>query len=221
MDNAQMFRRLGLDVISSDILIGCQLNAEDVLGLSNPKGDGHCGWRASAVLLYGSEDQYEIVKMIMKHTLLNHKEHYERMFRKDGYEERLAILSHTGRSASPRLWFDALDCPRILAEAYNRSVVLYMVSYDPNIKDKSFNGVTFLPLFSECPHSDSNDKDMGTSAPIVLFLNGNHFQSIVIKEEAINRVIWPDIFPGHENFVTKHGLTTSWLDFYRPRCLKF
>ena len=46
-----MFRCLGLNAIPSDILIGCQLNAKDVLGLSNPKGDGHCGWRASTVLL--------------------------------------------------------------------------------------------------------------------------------------------------------------------------
>ncbi|KAG2206792.1 hypothetical protein INT45_002568, partial [Circinella minor] len=189
MHNAQMFRHLGLLAITPDILTGCQLDVDDVLGLYNPKGDGHCGWRASSVLLYNNEEHYNIVKELMRHTLLAYKEHYKRMLRKDDYEEKLATLSHTGRIAGQRFWFDVLDCPRLLAEAYNRPVILYMVSYDPNIKNKSFNGVTFLPIFSECRQCNSNDKNMGNSAPIVLFLNGNHFQLIVIKDEAIDRVI--------------------------------
>ncbi|KAG2211418.1 hypothetical protein INT45_013279 [Circinella minor] len=74
MHNAQMFRRLGLTAITPDILTSCQLNVDDVLGLYNPEGDGHCGCRASSVLLYNNEEHYNIVKELMRHTLLAYKE---------------------------------------------------------------------------------------------------------------------------------------------------
>ena len=214
MHEDYMFKQLGLTHISPDILDGCRLNASDVLGLYNSKGDGNCSWRASSLLLNGNEEHYDIVKMLMMHALMRHKEYYEQMLRKEGYEERLAMLTHRGPITSESLWFDSLDCPMLLAEAYNRPVVVYLRPRNPNQADQSTNGVTFLPIFSEC-HNNSND------APIVLFLNRNHIQLIVIKDNAVNRVIWPKLFPIYEGLVAKRGLSTSWLDLYRPRCLKF
>ena len=211
------FKQLGLMHISPDILNRCRLNAGDVLGLYNPKGDGNCGWRASSVLINGNEEHYDIVKMLMMHALLDHREHYEWVLSKEGYDDRLTTLTHKGPITSERLWFDSLDCPMLLAEAYNRPVVIYLRPRDPNLADQSISGVTFLPIFSEC----HDNHDHINHAPVVLFLNCNHIQLIVIKDDAINRVIWPKIFPGYEGLVAKRGLSTSWLDLYRPRCLKF
>ncbi|KAI9273086.1 hypothetical protein BDA99DRAFT_556657 [Phascolomyces articulosus] len=73
MHNERKFKSLRLSCISVDVLEQCHLDADDVLGWFNPKGDGYCDWRAVSVVLNNYDRRYDIVKLTKKYTLENEK----------------------------------------------------------------------------------------------------------------------------------------------------
>ena len=213
MHNDRMFKYLRLSRISADILSQCRLNDDDVLGFYNPESDGNCGWRSASVVVNDDEKHYGIVKSTMKHTLEKEKDFFTSLFgREEHYQYVLAKLSQPDGHVLREYWFDVLDCPQVLARAYNRPVIA--CSCHPY----GFHETTFLP-FRE-PEKDSSNCIIDIT-PIVLYLRGNHIQLIVIKNDAVDRVIWPKLFPGYESIISHYNITRSWLDLYEARCQYF
>ncbi|KAG2208376.1 hypothetical protein INT45_001999, partial [Circinella minor] len=213
MHNNSMFKGLGLSRISADILSQCQLDDDYVLGFYNPKSDGNCGWRSASVVINNNEKHYGIVKLVMKHAIVKEKDFFTSLFgSEECYQYVLAKLSQTDGRVIGTYWFDVLDCPRVLAQAYNRPVIVYSCHL------YGVHGTTFLP-FRE-PEKNSNNCIIDI-VPIVLYLIGNHFQLIVIKDDAVDRVIWPKLFPGYEFVISRYNITRLWLDLYETRCQYF
>ncbi|KAI8136849.1 hypothetical protein BJV82DRAFT_526403 [Fennellomyces sp. T-0311] len=167
----------------------------------DPKADGHCGWRAASVVLNGTEQEWPLVKVCMDAILKKHSEFYRYGLRVE-YDDLLRMLSHQteGVGVFSNNYFETLDCPRLLAEAYNRPVVIY--------SDDS--QMTYLPHLQEPPPSPQS--------PIVLYLSAFHFRAIVLDEEAITKIQWPPIYPGYYQFNKDLNLPLGWYDLYAPVC---
>lgn len=201
-----IMKHLNLHVLSEEALMRMQLKSDDVYGGCNVKGDGNCGWRSASLILYETEDNYAIVKQCMLAVLRLNSTFYKDVLGV-GYKKLKSILSKTGDVGSGD-WFETLDCPVLLAETYNRPVVVY--------GSAGFQ-MTYLPYLKE-PEKDAAG-NMIDVEPIVLLLRAFHFNAIVIKPEAVTRISWPRLFPGYAQLIVANGLSRKWLDLYSSRCV--
>ncbi|KAI9263136.1 hypothetical protein BDA99DRAFT_571863 [Phascolomyces articulosus] len=108
-----------------------------------------------------------------------------------------------------KIGFEVIDCPRILAYTYNQPVVLY------SINGIEVGGTTFLPFKKPKCGSDGYMIDV---SPIILVLQGAHIKLIVLKDNAVDRVTFPKLFPGYANLISNNQLPSSWLNLYQSRC---
>ncbi|KAI8140431.1 hypothetical protein BJV82DRAFT_581107 [Fennellomyces sp. T-0311] len=123
--NEWTISRLNLRPVPVGVMTKFNLDQAAVLGMYDPKADGHCGWRAASVILNGTEQEWPLVKVCMDAILKKHSEFYRYGLRVE-YDDLLRMLSHQteGVGVFSNNYFETLDCPRLLAEAYNRPVNL-------------------------------------------------------------------------------------------------
>ncbi|KAI7847819.1 hypothetical protein BDC45DRAFT_575440 [Circinella umbellata] len=141
MHNDRIFKHLRLSRISANMLGQSQLNDDGVLGFYNLKSDGNCGWRSASIVVNDNEKHYGIVKLVMKHTLEEEKNLFTPLFgREEHYQYVLAKLSQQDGRVLGKYWFDVLDFPRVLAQAYNRPVIVY------SCHPYGVHATTFLPF---------------------------------------------------------------------------
>ncbi|KAI9488607.1 hypothetical protein BDB00DRAFT_791767 [Zychaea mexicana] len=159
---------------------------------------------AASLVLYEDEHEYKVVKMCMMATLNAQSALFINYLGADIVTVLLKKLSRPEGPSPSAQWFDVLYCPRVLAETYNRPVVMFTSQGSstclPFREPKLYNGV---PL--DLP-------------PIAIYLTGLQFYAVLVKEDAIVTVKWPPLFPGHDKFVKNNGLSSAWLDMYLPRC---
>ncbi|KAK0554057.1 WW domain-binding protein 11 [Tilletia horrida] len=93
------------------------------------RADGHCGFRAASMGLYGGEDKWLSVRAALFSQLDNNKEVYKRILNwTDADVERTSSRLQWDRGserAGEEQWFDAEDCGALLADLTNRPVLIY------------------------------------------------------------------------------------------------
>ncbi|HEY9302380.1 MAG TPA: OTU domain-containing protein [Phormidium sp.] len=140
--------------------------------LIDVRGDGHCGFRAAAHILFESEEKWlEVRSLLVDQYKLKFK-YYNDFFlyhSKREQDEFLQKIQHEGQGRVTRKkWFISPEMTQILADATSRIVVV--------INNKcEYKCNTFLPLFGEWNVD---------SPPITLVnFNGNHWVAGTISDD--------------------------------------
>ncbi|KAK0520840.1 hypothetical protein OC842_006973 [Tilletia horrida] len=93
------------------------------------RADGHCGFRAASMGLYGGEEKWLSVRAALFSQLDNNKEVYKRILNwTDADVERSSSRLKWDRGskrAGEEQWFDAEDCGALLTDLANRPVLIY------------------------------------------------------------------------------------------------
>ncbi|KAI8136432.1 hypothetical protein BJV82DRAFT_584550 [Fennellomyces sp. T-0311] len=199
--SSDIFDKLPLYTLSDvELAAHFGMKPNDVHGIYNPLGDGECGWRSVALVEYGKEDHYDAVKSAMTGVLVQNTKFYDEKLGID-VDNLTRVLKKTGRIDQGD-WFDTVDCPQLVADLFSRPVVIYT----------SVFSTTFLPF-------SSTEERVVDQPPIVLWLRGgDHFNAIIVKEEAVARIKWPAIYPGYSCIIEKNGFSRKWLELYSSRC---
>jgi hypothetical protein len=155
------------------------LSAEDLNlpKLLNVLGDGQCGFRCLAAAVYGSEEDWKVVKSTMFLQLATYMEFYDELF---GQDNRLmSVLQHLESPCSENLWFYTPDCAQLAADTFQRTIAIF----DLERPDYS---LLYIPIMTAC-------KDL---LPIGLCLRANHFQLATFSETDMETDYrWPTISP--------------------------
>ncbi|KAG2206101.1 hypothetical protein INT47_003750 [Mucor saturninus] len=131
----------------------------DVLGFVNPHPDGNCGYRVVSLAVFDNEIAWIQVKKMMLATFTKYA---NTIFNTYGLNE--AYTSKKSQSTKApclddlSLWFDCYGCPQIVANTFNRLVILHATTpkvdkYDITWGENDGNvmyiksTITFVPLF--------------------------------------------------------------------------
>lgn len=185
------------------------------VALINPMGDGNCGFRAVSLSVFGHEDAWIQVKQSMYRTLCSNRNVYE-TFNIDftEYSKKLSdIKSPCLDTNETYMWFETTGCPQVVADTFNRHVVLLTASpkvysggrigidSNGNIEYNNERGL-FSPFFE----LDTNY----LFDPIVLFIFNNHYYLVernvnTRTKKSVDFEHWPKINPLHRFVMEKHG----------------
>ncbi|KAI8969525.1 hypothetical protein BDB01DRAFT_840179 [Pilobolus umbonatus] len=105
-----------------------------IKAIHSMSGDGNCGFRAVAFEVYKDEDYWYKVKQKMKNTYLKYKDtlykgvetEMENKVEEDIMMNKLDSFKSPclGNDDLP-LWFSTFTCPQVVADTYQRPVILY------------------------------------------------------------------------------------------------
>ncbi|KAI8985992.1 hypothetical protein BDB01DRAFT_787166 [Pilobolus umbonatus] len=154
-------------------------------------GDGNCGFRAVAFEVYKDEGDWYKVKQKMKNTYLKYKDtlykgvgtEMENKVEEDIMMERLdSFKSPCLGNDDLLLWFSTFTCPQVVADTYQRPVILYC--YLENFVNgeirRFYESQVFFPLI---------EMEMSkTEYPISLLLSHSHFYSIEYQRAPTGRL---------------------------------
>ncbi|KAI8878730.1 hypothetical protein K501DRAFT_277234 [Backusella circina FSU 941] len=120
---------------------------DNIRSVFDPKGNGHCGYRAISHIHNNNQDDFQKVKADMLVAFEKNKHIYEHIFINDleNLEKKTLELEWTKASHKVPEWFSVPDCAQVVADTYDVPVCIY-----PNPSDKSPLGctLTFLPIRS-------------------------------------------------------------------------
>lgn len=132
-------------------------------------GDGHCGFRAVAVLRNLTVDDHVLVRYNLYKELIGVENgRYRRMINDDRrYKEVLDALSYSGiGNAPPDKWMTMPDMGFLIAQKFNQTVVVLSIG----------KSETFFPLCGPPPPP--------TIDPLIClaYVNDNHFMALKLKD---------------------------------------
>lgn len=140
--------------------------------ITDVKGDGHCGFRAAAFILYETEDRWMDIRLLLKKQFEQQFDFYTDFFlykTTKSQQDFIAKIEHEGEgSATRKQWFISPEMSQILADATRRIVVVInnRCQYKCN---------TFLPLFGSFRLNEE---------PITLVnMNGNHWVAAKMNDK--------------------------------------
>lgn len=123
----------------------------------DPKGDGNCGFRCVAKLIFDDEEKYAEVRSIMVSCLSDNEHLFVKMLGKDGHKKLLKNLQPRGPVVFKNNWLHKLDMGQLLSDSFERPICFFSsVSCD-----------TYVPV---------NASPDPSKTPIhLLFVNNNHW----------------------------------------------
>ena len=196
---------LCLSQIPAHILQEYQFSQEHFAGRYCPDNDGNCGWRAASYVLLDKEDRYYSIKEFMRSTLENEQLFFKQTFGNEDYKRLLTKLKQPEGLVARMFWFDTIDSASLLAHMCRRPVIVLA----------GVHSNTFLPFQEGQIMPDGQTLDV---EPIVLHLDGYHFYTFIVKQEAVHKIKWPPLYPTYKHVVAEYNLPTTWLDLYMDRC---
>jgi hypothetical protein len=161
------------------------------MSVYNPKGDGHCGFRALAVGLGKSEDNYQDIKMQMLQYYISRKHFYVDDLGYD-HDQLISVLQDCSDRPPMSNWFVVPDCAQLAADAFAIPIAFLDMAATEG------QSCMYLPL-----------GPLAISAvPIGLSLeNGGtpnaHFK--YVKFNTNGHFPWPRLNPQHEPIRRKFG----------------
>nr|GEY08547.1 hypothetical protein [Tanacetum cinerariifolium] len=133
-----------------------------VSGIQNVRSDGNCGFRAVALGLGLSEDQWPRIRSDLVRELEARQQQYKYVFGTIGYEKIYNTVKFVGR------WMEMPDTGLVIASAYKKVVV--------NLSDVGGCNTSF-PLWSRPSQSNSHE------TIVVAHVDGNHYIRVVLRED--------------------------------------
>ncbi|XP_058185815.1 uncharacterized protein LOC131303039 [Rhododendron vialii] len=129
--------------------------------------DGHCGFRALAAQLYGSEDQWAQVRHDLIQEIEQNRALYDQLYPERNYVSHVLRRLHCFRPSAPEdHWMDSISLGLVIASTYN--VVLH--TFD----------MTASSCFTHLPLS-SHPVPFATRTHIAIgCINDNHFAQIFL-----------------------------------------
>ncbi|GKA01551.1 putative ribonuclease H-like domain-containing protein [Tanacetum coccineum] len=163
-----------------------------VSGIQNVGSDGNCGFRAVALGLGLSEDQWPRIRSDLVRELKARQRQYKYVFGTIGYEKIYSTVKFAGR------WMEIPDTGLVIASAYKKVVV--------NLSDAGGCNTSF-PLWSRPSQSDSHE------TIVVAHVDGNHYIRVALRESfplPLTHPLWityrSDIASGWEDkFVSRQN----------------
>nr|GEW24083.1 hypothetical protein [Tanacetum cinerariifolium] len=132
-----------------------------VLGIQNVGSDGNCGFRAVALGLGLSEDQWPRIMSDLVRELEARRRQYKYVFGTIGYEKIYNTVKFAGK------WMEMPDTGLVIALVYKKVVV--------NLSDAGGCNTSF-PLWSRPSQSDSHE------TIVVAHVDGNHYIRVALRE---------------------------------------
>ncbi|GJS41375.1 RNA-directed DNA polymerase, eukaryota [Tanacetum coccineum] len=133
-----------------------------VSGIQNVRSDGNCGFRAVALGLGLSEDQWPRIRLDLVRELEARQRQYKYVFGTIGYEKIYSTMKFAER------WMKMPDTGLVIASAYKKVVV--------NLSDASGCNTSF-PLWSSPLQSDSHE------TIVVAHVDGNYYIRVALRED--------------------------------------
>ncbi|GJR15593.1 retrovirus-related pol polyprotein from transposon TNT 1-94 [Tanacetum coccineum] len=130
-------------------------------GIQNVGSDGNSGFRAVALGLGLSEDQWPRIRSDLVRELEARQRQYKYVFGTIGYEKIYSTVKFAGR------WMEMPDTGLVIASAYKKVVV--------NLSDAGGCNTSF-PLWSRPLQSDSHE------TIVVAHVDGNHYIRVALRE---------------------------------------
>ena len=94
-------------------------------GITNVKGDGHCGYRAVALQIYGDEESWGRVRSECYTEVRDHQELYERVLSWIPVSELLCKLAWYEPWVPEYYWMTLPEVGHIIATRYNVAFISY------------------------------------------------------------------------------------------------
>lgn len=173
------FRNVKKDIVFKWIFIN-PINA--VAAIHSVGADGNCGFRAVALEVYHDQSKWIKVKQDMLEIYLRYcNTLYKPVDEAAIDSERAKMIRRLNSVKSPclkeedyPLWFSTFSCPQVVADAYQRPVILYTyVNYKlkktGEMKEND-EAQVFFPLV--------NMEMANANKPIALLLSESHFYSV-------------------------------------------
>jgi hypothetical protein len=134
-------------------------------------GDGHCGFRAVAVLRHLTIDDHQLIRYNLYKELVGvENARYRRMINDDKrYKEVYNALSYSGIGNAPRdKWMTMLDMGLLIAQKFNQVVVVLSIGLR--------RSTTYFPLCGPPPTCISR-------LMCLAYVNDNHFMALDLKDD--------------------------------------
>ncbi|KAI9332626.1 hypothetical protein BD770DRAFT_403097 [Pilaira anomala] len=155
-----------------------EINPKSVLfKIYSVSGDGNCGFRAVSLSVYHHQENWINVKQDMLSTYQKYQDSlYKPVVSTQTMVdfEQTKMLKKLASTISPcynsKLWFITFSCPQVVADTYNRPVVIFTYR-EFYLKD----ALSFLPLVEMNIIENINN-------PILLLLAHSHFYLIELKK---------------------------------------
>lgn len=184
----EVYRNHKKDVVFKWVYINPVNSIESIYSVG---GDGNCGFRAVSFGVFKDQTKWIKVKRDMLETYLKyHDTLYLDVNEKIIDSERAKMIKRLNSTKSPclstddlELWFGNLSCPQIVADTYERPVLVYsFVSYTLSTGEvrNNFESSVFFPLIN---------MDMtSTEKPITILCAFNHYYYIEFKRTPTGRL---------------------------------
>ncbi|KAH9816678.1 hypothetical protein DFH28DRAFT_890756 [Melampsora americana] len=146
-----------------------------IVGYTNPRGDGNCGYRSVAVALGKSQEDWREIKKDMIHELDKNREVYTKknysssIFYNHSFEKFRRLLRNTDSPVEKDYWLSFPAHAYILANAYKRPIMLFSalqpLTFFPTLHPPNDNPPIFICLLCALHHFISVNLSSNFPAP--------------------------------------------------------
>ncbi|KAI8985364.1 hypothetical protein BDB01DRAFT_905340 [Pilobolus umbonatus] len=153
--------------------------------------DGNCGFRAAALSVYQDQSCCYTVKAKMLEQYMMYR---DTLYMADEIEEvaneqEQAVIKRLESAKLPclddtSLWFSTFVCPQILADTYQRPVILYIYTKNTIRSTGELREIKEVEVYWSLIHMELDQSDH----PIALLLASNHFYLIEYKSTPKGRM---------------------------------
>lgn len=99
-----------------------------IIGHTNVKGDGHCGFRCIALCVYGDDELWDLVRRELVQEMFENWELYWRALTKDVLMRAVRICDYHEATAPQRHWLCLTDLGLVVATRYQRILQCFSIS---------------------------------------------------------------------------------------------
>ena len=159
------------------------------------RGDGHCGFRSIAHVVYKNQERWHDVRTDLLQELQVHQPLYESMgLDITGLAKRIACAALT---ANVNHWYSSHECSIVAATCYKRPIAI--------ITSERFKNAIYIPILT--PFTPESAR-----STVFLYYAYSHYQAAIPKNwDAIE---YPRVDPQTSHQANNYTACKSWLDFF-------